>query len=74
MTIEIREVKNKRDLKSFIRYPLSLYKGNPYYVPSLFLDEMNTLRSDKNPAFVPRTETRGEMGRQVHALRLAGFY
>jgi GNAT superfamily N-acetyltransferase len=52
MTIEIREVKNKRDLKSFIRYPLSLYKGNPYYVPSLFLDEMNTLRSDKNPAFV----------------------
>jgi hypothetical protein len=51
MTIEIREVKTNRELKSFIRYPLSLYKGNPYYVPSLYLDEMNTLRSDKNPAF-----------------------
>ncbi|MCX6053916.1 MAG: hypothetical protein NTZ74_03190 [Chloroflexi bacterium] len=51
MTIEIREVKNNRELKSFIRFPLTLYKGNPFYVPSLFLDEMNTLRSDRNPAF-----------------------
>lgn len=51
MTIEIREVKTNRDLKTFIRYPLTLYKDSPYYVPSLFMDEMNTLRSDKNPAF-----------------------
>jgi GNAT superfamily N-acetyltransferase len=51
MTIEILEVKTNRDLKAFVRFPLSLYKGNHYYVPSLFVDEMNTLRSDKNPAF-----------------------
>lgn len=51
MTVEIREVQNLRQLRTFIRYPLSLYKGNPYYVPSLFMDEMNTLRADKNPAF-----------------------
>ncbi|HWQ45510.1 MAG TPA: hypothetical protein VN376_01515 [Longilinea sp.] len=51
MTIEIREVTTHRDLKTFIRFPLSLYKGNPYYVPSMFADEMNTLRWDKNPAF-----------------------
>jgi GNAT superfamily N-acetyltransferase len=52
MALEIREVKTNRDLKTFIRYPLTLYKGSPYYVPSLFFDEMNTLRKDKNPVFV----------------------
>jgi hypothetical protein len=51
MAIEIREVKTKHDLRTFIRYPLTLYKGNPYYVPSIYLDEMNTLSADKNPAF-----------------------
>jgi hypothetical protein len=51
MPIEIHEVKTISGLKTFIRYPLTLYKGSPYYVPSLFLDEVNTLRSDKNPAF-----------------------
>lgn len=51
MTVEIREVSNRRDLKKFIRYPLSLYKGNPYYVPSLFDDDLNTLTPEKNPAF-----------------------
>jgi hypothetical protein len=51
MTVEIREVTSNRDLKTFIRFPLTLYKGNKYYVPSLFFDEMNMLRKDKNPAF-----------------------
>jgi len=51
MPIEIREITTIPELKKFIRFPLSLYKDNPYYVPSLFMDEMNTLRADKNPAF-----------------------
>lgn len=51
MSIQIREINSNRDLKTFIRYPLTLYKGNPHYVPSLFFDEVNTLRADKNPAF-----------------------
>jgi len=51
MSLEIREVKTKRELVTFIRYPLTLYKGNPYYVPSLFTDELNTLTPEKNPAF-----------------------
>jgi GNAT superfamily N-acetyltransferase len=51
MSIELKEVTNLHDLKAFIRYPLTLYKKNPYYVPSFFNDEMNTLRWDKNPAF-----------------------
>lgn len=51
MTIEIKEIFSKRDLKKFVRFPLKLYKGSPYYVPSLFQDEMNTLSKDRNPAF-----------------------
>lgn len=51
MTVEIREVTTKHLLKTFIRYPLTLYKDSPFYVPSLFTDELNTLRSDRNPAF-----------------------
>ena len=51
MTIILREVKTTRDLKKFIRYPRGLYKDNPYWVPSLFFDDFNTLHWDKNPAF-----------------------
>ena len=51
MTVEIHEVTTRQQLKAFIRFPLSLYKNHPYYVPALFMDEMNTLRKDKNAAF-----------------------
>lgn len=51
MALEIKEVSTLRELKAFIQFPLHLYHGNPYYVPSLTSDELNTLRKDKNPAF-----------------------
>lgn len=37
--IVIKEVKTKREIKSFIEFPLKLYKGNPYFVPPLYSDE-----------------------------------
>ncbi len=46
--IEIKEVKTKKDVKMFATYPLKLYKGCPYYVPSLRDDEMNTFNPNKN--------------------------
>jgi GNAT superfamily N-acetyltransferase len=51
MEINIKEVVNNKDLKSFINFPINLYQGNSYWVPNLFSDDMNTLRKDKNPAF-----------------------
>ncbi len=51
MDVQIREVTTLKDLKDFIRFPMRLYKDNPYYVPTLISDELNTLRKDKNPAF-----------------------
>ena len=51
MPIEIHEVVSRSDLREFIRFPFSLYRNHPYWVPPLNFDELNTLRSDKNPAF-----------------------
>jgi len=51
MTIEIKEVVSKGDLKKFIRFPYKLYKDNPYWVPCLDMDEKMTLSKEKNPAF-----------------------
>lgn len=50
MSVEVKLVESKRELKSFINFPRELYKGNPYYVPALFFDEVNTLDSSRNPA------------------------
>jgi len=37
--IEIREVKTKKEVKQFIELPLKMYKGNPYFVPPLYMSE-----------------------------------
>jgi len=47
--ITIREVETKKDLKKFVQFPVDLYKGNKYYVPSLFSDEMATFTKGKSP-------------------------
>ena len=51
MSISIIEVTNKKQLKKWIEFPNKLYKGNEYYVPFLFNDEMDTFTIEKNPAY-----------------------
>lgn len=51
MSAVIEEVRSNHDLKRFIKFPFSIYKGNRYWIPPLLFDEMNTLRKDRNPAF-----------------------
>ncbi|HOJ44432.1 MAG TPA: hypothetical protein PK340_00090 [Bacilli bacterium] len=48
--IEIKIVTTKRELRRFIDFPVKLYKGNPYFTPYIFEDEMNNLTPEKNPA------------------------
>lgn len=50
-SVEIRTVKGKKALKTFIDFHYDLYKGSEYDVPNLFQDELNTLSPDKNAAF-----------------------
>ena len=49
MSVSIKTVETKADLKAFVKFPLELYKGCPYYVPNLYVDEMSTLDMAKNP-------------------------
>ncbi|MBR1933115.1 MAG: N-acetyltransferase [Prevotella sp.] len=51
MSVEIRKVVTKRDLKNFIELHYELYKGNQFDAPNLYIDEKNTLSRDKNSAF-----------------------
>lgn len=41
----------KSDLRKYVQFGIDLYKGNAYYVPPLFFDEVNTFLPSKNPAF-----------------------
>ena len=47
----IKKVSNRRELESFIRFNYQLYKENPYSVPDLFDDMLNTFNKKKNAAF-----------------------
>ena len=51
MSIQIKEVTTRKELKQFVKFSIDLYKGNPYYVPCLIEEEMMTLDKEKNPAF-----------------------
>lgn len=51
MSVVIREVIGKKELKKFVRFNIDLYKDNPYHVPGLIEEEMVTLDKKKNPAF-----------------------
>ena len=51
MAIQIKTVSTKKDLKTFVRFANKLYKGNKYYVPSMPLDDLNTLDKNVNAAF-----------------------
>lgn len=50
MSITIKPINQTRDIKKFIRFKNNLYKGNPYAVPTLEMDQMATLNLKKNPA------------------------
>lgn len=50
MSLTIKTVKSRSDLRKFVDFPESLYGDNPYYVPKLFFDQMDTLDQKKGAA------------------------
>lgn len=51
MSVTIKQIApEKRQLREYCKFANDLYKGNPYYVPSLEFDDLNTLLPAKNPA------------------------
>lgn len=51
MSVLIKEVVTKKDLKKWVDFPNKLYKDVPNYVPFLMPDEIGTFSKDKNPAY-----------------------
>ena len=52
MAIVIKQISTTNsELEKFVDFGINLYKGNPYYVPALVMDEIGTLSPKKNPAF-----------------------
>ena len=49
--VTIKKVSSKKELKTFIRFNYELYKNNPYSVPDLYDDMLNTFSPQKNAAF-----------------------
>jgi len=49
--IEIKQVTNRKELIQFVQFYYDLYRGNTCAVPFLLSEEMNSLRSDRNPSF-----------------------
>ncbi len=47
----IKKVSSAGDLKKFVAFPYSLYKGNPFWCPQIRRSELATLSREKNPSF-----------------------
>jgi GNAT superfamily N-acetyltransferase len=51
MSVEIREVKSKKELKRFVNFQYLLYKGNKYFVPSIRSNVLKTFDPKLNPSY-----------------------
>ncbi len=49
--IIIKEASTSKEIAEFVRFPFSLYKNHPYWIPPLINDEIESFNKDKNPAF-----------------------
>ena len=51
MSVIVKEVVDKKNLKKWVDFPNKLYKKVEPYVPFLMIDEMDTFTKGKNPAY-----------------------
>lgn len=49
--IHVKEVSTKKELRDFVTFSFSLYKNNPYWIPPIINDELESFDKSKNPAF-----------------------
>ena len=49
--IEIKEVKTKKDLKAFVKFPFKLQKDCQYWTPPIISQEIKTFDKNENPVF-----------------------
>lgn len=73
--ITIKEVASKSDMRKFCNFPLKLYKGNKYYCPPLYGDELALYDPEKKGIYGDYTDTKfflayrdGELVGRIAAL------
>ncbi len=49
--VTLKEVKTKKELKAFVKFPFKLYKDSKYWVPPIISQEMKTFDKTENPVF-----------------------
>lgn len=49
--ITIKEAKTRKELKDFVKFSFELYKDNPYWIPPIINEELDSFDKTKNPAF-----------------------
>ena len=49
--ITLQEMKTKKEMKAFVKFPFKLYKNNPYWVPPIINDELESFDKKTNPVF-----------------------
>ncbi|MEH6680049.1 MAG: GTP cyclohydrolase [Sediminicola sp.] len=49
--ISIKEAMGRKELKTFVTFPFSLYKNCPHWVPPIINDELDSFDPGKNPVF-----------------------
>jgi len=49
--ITLQEITTKKEMKAFVQFPFKLYKNNPYWVPPIINDELDSFDKTKNPVF-----------------------
>lgn len=51
MPVVIKEITEKKKIEEFVQFGIDHYKGNPFFVPPLMMDELGTFNKEKNPVF-----------------------
>lgn len=49
--IQVKEVSGRKALRKFVTFPFGLYKKNPYWVPPIISEELDSFDPLKNPVF-----------------------
>ena len=47
----LKVVENAKDFDAFVRFPFDLYRNNPYWVPPLIKEEIETINPKINPVY-----------------------
>lgn len=49
--ITIKEMVSKKEMTTFVKFPFKLYKNNPFWIPPLISDQLETFNKKINPVF-----------------------